>query len=167
MTASMSLLVAPRGRHGEGREAGLDERQRPVDEVGRGVRVGQHVGQLLELQRPLARRGVVVAATEHDAAVQGRLVGRDAPGLALLVERRGQGVGQAAEVVRARGRSPARPAVEHGQHDQRRRVRLGGRHGPLGAGPQVEVMLRGGGHVRAGRVGDGQRQGALRARRRG
>ena len=97
------------GGHRQDREAGLDERQRPVDEVGRGVGVGQHVGQLLELQGPLAGRRVVIAATEDHAAVQARLVGGDALGLALLGEHGGEGVRQEAQVVALTRARPGRP----------------------------------------------------------
>ena len=49
-------------RGGQHREAALEQRHRPVLEVGRGVRLGDHVGQFLQLQRPLERGRVVEAA---------------------------------------------------------------------------------------------------------
>ena len=54
----------------EDRVARLDQRQRAVLEVGGGVGIGRHLGQLLELERPLACRGVLEAPPQHDAPVE-------------------------------------------------------------------------------------------------
>ena len=88
----------------------------------------------------------------------------------LQVERGRQRLRQARQVRRPPSprsrRGIGQAGRQHGQHDEGGRVRLGGGHGPLGARPQVDVVLRRGRHVRARRVRDGQGQGALRARRR-
>ena len=52
----------------EHRDAGLDQRHRSVLEVRGGVRVGDDLRELLELERPLARGRVLEAAADDDAA---------------------------------------------------------------------------------------------------
>ena len=78
------------GRPGPGdredRHAGLDQRQRAVLEVGRGIRVGEDAGELLELERPFARGGVLVAAGDDERPRRGGLVGGDPLDLGLELE---------------------------------------------------------------------------------
>src|SRR3954470_13121137 len=57
----------PGRRQREDREPGVDEGNRTVAEVRGGVGVGDHLCELLELERPLARRRVLVAAPDDDA----------------------------------------------------------------------------------------------------
>ena len=59
-------VTAPR-HHRENRKAVVSEGHRTVLEVCRRVGVGDDIGELLELERPLEDRGVVEAATEHHA----------------------------------------------------------------------------------------------------
>ena len=74
-SSSMSpAAVGPVPDDREDRHAGLDQRDRPVLEVGRGVRVGEDVGKLLDLDRPLPRGRVLVAAGEDEQPVGGGLV---------------------------------------------------------------------------------------------
>ena len=58
-----------RRREHEDRVAGFGEGERAVEEVGGGVRIGGDPGQLLELQRQLPGRGVLVAAPDDDEPV--------------------------------------------------------------------------------------------------
>jgi len=80
-----------RPRQREDRHAGFDERERAVLEVGGGIRVGEQVGQLLELERPLARGRVLVASGDDEGARGRRLVDRDPFDLGFEREGRGQG----------------------------------------------------------------------------
>ena len=54
----------------DGRESRVDERDRAVLEVGRGIRLHGDVRQLLGLERDLERRGEVEAAAQHDAVAR-------------------------------------------------------------------------------------------------
>src|SRR3954470_1101873 len=59
----------PGRRQREDREPGIDEGNRTVAEVRGGVRVGDDLCELLELERPLARGRVLVAAPHDHARV--------------------------------------------------------------------------------------------------
>ena len=86
-----------RRRHREDLVARLDERQRAVLEVGRRVGLGVDLRELLELERPLARGGVVEGAAEDRALVE-VAAGLGEPGrLVFDGERRGEGTGNVLE----------------------------------------------------------------------
>jgi hypothetical protein len=113
-----------------------------VEEVGRRVRVGEDVRQLLELERPFPRRRVLIATAEHDAAIDADLVLRDAADLGLRGEHGGQVLRNGAQ-RRARIGRAFEGRDEHRDRDQLGGVGLGRRDCPLRAGPQVDDMLRG------------------------
>ena len=60
----------------EDRQVRAHDRHRPVLEVSRRVSLGEHAGHLLELQRPLPRGRVVVAAAQNDEVALVRARGR-------------------------------------------------------------------------------------------
>ena len=59
----------PAAGHREHVRAVAHERDGTVLEIGRRVGIGEHAGDLLELERPLPRGGVLEAAPDDDAAV--------------------------------------------------------------------------------------------------
>ena len=66
-------------------------------EVGRGIRVGQQAHELLELQCPLARGGVLESATKDDRPADPGSGGRDPLGCGLDLEGGGDGRRQRGE----------------------------------------------------------------------
>jgi hypothetical protein len=68
-----------------------------VLEVGRRVRLGVDLRELLELERPLSRGGVVKGAAEYRAAVEVAASFGEPGGVVLNGERRGQRTGDVFE----------------------------------------------------------------------
>ena len=69
-SSSWPSAASPAGCEHQHRDPRLHERDRAVAEVRRGVRIREDPRQLLELERPLARRGVLEAAPDDDAAIE-------------------------------------------------------------------------------------------------
>ena len=130
-TARSSRTSARRTGDREDRDARLDERERAVLEVGRGIRVGEDLRELLELERPFARGGVLEAAGEDQRTVaaawrrrsarcrvRGRAPRRGRPGCRRRPPRSAGSSGSAAESARPRAArrctswSPRSPAPD-------------------------------------------------------
>ena len=168
VTEQLDLPVrrAPVGRDHEHRDARLDQRDRAVEEVRGGVRIGEDATQLLHLQRPLARRGVLEAAPDDDAPVHRARARRRA----ARATRRPQARSSRAAAITSGTASRARPS----------RVRLRRRAPPTAArspattwctssSPRSRArgrrrdqdVVRGGGERARRVVGDRQRRRAL------
>ena len=135
-------------RHDE--RTGLDERDRPVLELARGVGLGVDVGDLLELQGALhAERVIQIPADEEDGIVVEVLRGVILDLLAVrqdlldLRGQRGDGARQAAHILRRDG-LPLAGQIDGQQVEDRHLggIRLRGGDGDLGPGPGVEHIVR-------------------------
>ena len=165
--SARSGAARPDGRDREDREALVDEGHGPVAEVGGGVRVGDDVGELLELERPLARGRVAEAPAHDDARVPRREGGRGLGDRRLGGQRLGDRVGDAGQLrVRAqRVRRPLEGGGEQRDRGQLGRVGLGRGDRELRAGPEVDHVVRGRRERRVRVVGDRDRRDALAAAR--
>ena len=154
------------GRHDSGRgddhhrEAGLDHRQRAMQEVGAAVRFDDGVGHLLQLERRLEGRGVVVAPPGDHAARHVAVARRGGGDGVVHAQRRRHRVGHGGQRLPLFGRV-AEGGADQGDGRQFGGVGLGGGHGPLLAGLQVDdhvpLIGQGGG----GAIGQHGRQRAL------
>ena len=112
----IGLGRARRGRRARTGTPGSTQRQRTVLEVGRGVRVGEDLRQLLELERPLARGRVLVAAGEDEQP------GRRRPGRRRSRSMSGSSVERRGDRVRDRGQRPPRSAGVVGQRGRQQAI---------------------------------------------
>ena len=159
----MAERAAAWGHH-DHREVPFYHRDRTVQQVGRGQRLGHDPAALLQLKRGLQRGGKVVASRCHQALAGLRQmrggIGDRGDGL----ERRGHGIGK--RLVR-----PDQPPVfggvsnQQAQHRQLCRVGLRGGDAALPTGMQSQHLVRRAGQRRPGTVGDRYRQRAGIARR--
>ena len=143
------------GRHQQHREALVDHRHRPVQEVGGRVGLGDEVARLLHLQGHLEGGGVVEAAP-HDGEVVGVAVALHLP---LHPRVRGDRLldqaGDGGE-LRPPRLAPLEGRAQHGERAELGRVGLGRGHRPLLAGEQRQRVLGRRRERRAGPVGDGE-----------
>ena len=166
VTEELDLPVGRRTirRDHEHRDSRLDERDRTVPEVRRRVGIGEDLAELLELQRPLARRGVLEATADHDAPVEGahgscELFGQPFD-LRLRRERGAHRLGdgcQRRRCLRIRIEGQRQP----GDREQRRRVRLRRGDGALRPGGELEDVVRDPRERARGIIGDREGRRAL------
>ncbi len=164
MSAARSGEHAPRGRHDQRREAAVDHRDRPVQQVGGRVGLGDQVARLLHLERDLERGRVVEAAPDHHEVLGVAVAGDLLVERCVRLERRRDEPGHAARARPSAARRLERGA-QHRERAERRGVGLGRRDRALGAGERAAARARRPRQRRAGLVRDRDRQRRRRAGR--
>jgi hypothetical protein len=144
----------------EDRDPRLQQREWAVLEVGRGVRVGEDPGELLELERPLPGGCIFVPAREDEQAIGADLVAGHRLDCRLEPDRRGHRVGDRGDRIGIR-RIAGERRRKCRDRQQLGRVGLGRRDRELGPGAEVDAGLRGRRQRRRRIVGDGERGGTL------